>query len=340
MKTDTVLERLRHWKIKELQFDPFGFCNAKCWFCPVAYKPNPESGKKQMPVSVMEDIFNQIIEERRPDGIVAQTFNGCYTGHYNEILLYRYFPEFLETLRKHKLKTMVLTNGMNLIKSRVDLIDTYRDVVNGICINAPCFEKVLFKERTGFNPDKLDNLVENIRYAWDQLKWLGKSFSIQINGVERNSFYSKGGWLDDSRSPDIRTMTNTQELELQYQTAKSLFPEISIFKMPSLIDRAGHLQQLGIISNKDAIKQYLQKDKTEVVACSNGLQVGGRPFGWLHINANADTFLCCNDYDFDHVFGNLRENTLREVWLSEKHAQMIQNAFDTICRSCASSLWG
>jgi pyruvate formate-lyase activating enzyme-like uncharacterized protein len=48
------------YKIAMAQIDPNGLCNAGCWFCPVAYSPNPELGRKNMPIDVLENILKQL----------------------------------------------------------------------------------------------------------------------------------------------------------------------------------------------------------------------------------------------------------------------------------------
>ena len=48
--------------IKYINIDPNGICNAKCWFCPVAYVGNSKENKTNMSIETMENILNQINE--------------------------------------------------------------------------------------------------------------------------------------------------------------------------------------------------------------------------------------------------------------------------------------
>ena len=43
--------------IKVVQLDPNGLCNAKCWFCPVAYGGNPKIGQKNMDFDALKNII-------------------------------------------------------------------------------------------------------------------------------------------------------------------------------------------------------------------------------------------------------------------------------------------
>lgn len=339
----TIREQFDKFKIHQMQLDPFGVCNAKCWFCPVKYKGNPKEGREVMSVDLLEKIIKNIVDERdRDDGLVAKSFNGFYTAHYNEILLYKYFKEFLQICRKYKLHTMVLTNGVPMTPEKIDLMHEYNDVVNGVCLNIPSFSPDVWSKRAGINVNQYSKLINNVFYAIKKLDYMvkNKSLSIQMNGVNDMSFTERGGWLEKGSNfpEDINLNPINGELSEQYQIAKQMFPGVQIFTVPSLIDRAGLLAD--VISNKTAIENNLMQNKDKkVIGCGNGIEVGGRPVGWIHINAAGDAFLCCNDYDFDFKFGNFKTQELRDFWGKQEHIDKIQESYDSICRNCASAIF-
>jgi hypothetical protein len=90
---------------------------------------------------------------------------------------------------------MVLSNGATLTPEKVDLINKYKGVVNGICLNVPSFERELWSKRAGVNPKLFDKLISNIEYAIDNLPLMVqyKTMSIQINGANVYSFEEKSG---------------------------------------------------------------------------------------------------------------------------------------------------
>ena len=332
------------YKITNLQIDPYGVCNAKCWYCPVKYKGNPTEGKAVMSPELFEKIIKNLIDEReRPDGLVSKAFNGFYTAHYNEVLLYPHFEEILKICRKYKLVTMVLSNGIPLTPEKVDILKEYQDCLSGICLNTPAFDAETWSKRSGINIKQFDKLISNIKYAVEQLPEMvqRKAFSIQINGVHELSFGNKGGWLEKGEQfpSDIDLNVQSGELVQQEKKARELFPGVNIFTVPYLIDRAGLLDE--VITNGPAIQRNLMKNNEgkKVIGCGNGREVGGRPIGWVHVNANGDAFLCCNDYDFDFKFGNLQTQELRDFWGNEEHIQKIKQSYETICRSCASAVF-
>jgi len=104
-----VKDNLSKYKITDAQIDPFGFCNAKCWFCPVRYQKNPTHAAKHMPVDLLDKIFSELIKEKeKPNGVVEANFNHFYTAHYNEILLYKHLDEMLYLERHFSAVTITI----------------------------------------------------------------------------------------------------------------------------------------------------------------------------------------------------------------------------------------
>jgi hypothetical protein len=263
MTIEEIKADFSKYKISEMQLDPFGVCNAKCWFCPVKYKGNPASGKETMSPELMEKIFIDLIEERgKENGLVSKSFNGFYTAHYNEILLYKHFDKMLELCRKYKLCTLVLSNGTTLTPEKIDLIKSYPDVVNGLCLNIPAFEAETWSKRSGMNINVFPKLINNIKYAYENLTQMveSKNFSIQINGVNQNSLKSAGGWINKGESfpIDIDLDPLNGELETQFKIATNIFPKMNIYKYPHLIDRAGLLG--NVISIEEEIGHLIGVD--------------------------------------------------------------------------------
>lgn len=303
-------------QIRYAQIDPNGLCNAGCWFCPIAYFGNPKEAINQMTPDEFANIVDQI--QMNKGGIVSPQFNGMYTSHYNEALLYKHFEEMLQILRENKLGMVVLTNGTPLTHEKVDLINEYGDVVWGLCVNAPIWtDEELFSKRTGMKPNLFHKLYDNVKYAADNLK-NERLLSIQINGHNKES-----GALKGPKFPDI----TPDELDNQFNRAKELFPKVNVFKQPHLIDRA------GLIDEYISSSPFIKKDK-KVIGCQ-----GKRDTEWLHINANSELFLCCNDFHMEYKYGNLKDTPLIDLWMSKEHKELIHKAGQEICASCTSAIW-
>ncbi len=329
------------YQISCAQIDPNGLCNSGCWFCPVAYSPNPEFAKKDMPIDTLESLVRQLYEGKGT--FVSDNFDFIYTAHYNEVLLYKHFREMLDIFRKYGMRTIVLTNGIPLTNDRVDVIKEYLDVVYGICLNIPASDSATWAKLTG-KPEKMfDKVMANVTYAADQLAQMkkDKTLSIQVNGINSLSLTEYGGWITKlANSPEIDMDPQTGELARQVQGFNNTFPEMQVYAMPNLIDRAGHLDKHGVITNIDGIQKIAKRNSSRVIACGNAREVGGRPNGWLHVNANGDTFICCNDYDFESVFGNVNEKQIKDIWMSIEHKQMTVKSFNSMCTTCSAAIWG
>lgn len=321
----TVRERMKNKKIQKMQLDPFGFCNAKCWFCPVRYFPQPEEGSGSMPLDLLEKIFNDLSEEKKkPDGVVDPRFNFFTTAHYNEFLLYKHVKEVFDLARKHKFTTYVLSNGISLHKHNIDLIAEYPDVVIHVGLNIPGFEREVWAKRSGFAPEQFDRLMSNLEYASSKLAFLKDQFQIHLNGLNHDLF--KSGYVKKGPEFDSHEYDLSYEHIRQENMAKKLFPTINI-KSPFIFDRAGSI-------NNIIVNQLDTKGK-KVVGCSS---FGDRSKEWLHINSAGKVFLCCNDYNFDYVYGDLSKQSIREVWNSDKHIEIIERAYKEICVKCMSAV--
>ena len=319
--------------IKLIQLDPNGLCNAGCWFCPVSYTPNPEFAKKTMDIETVRSIIKQVKE-----GIgdfVDPSFGFVYTAHYNEVLLYRHFKEMLDILREYKLGTMVLTNGIPLTKDKTDLIKEYLDVVHAIHFNVPSSEPETWSKMVGLNVKIHDKVMSNIRYAIDSLPH--PMLSLQVNGVRNASLSSSGGMMTLlENAPDLNLDDESGDTATALKNMKALFPEMKIFENSSLVDRAGYLDKHGVMTNINAINRLVKKDNTKIIGCNN---MNSRTENWLHVNANGDVFICCNDYDFETVFGNVHNTSIRDIWYSSDRKEMINKSYNGLCTTCVHAIW-
>ena len=320
-------ETFKRHKIRNLQIDPYGICNAKCWFCPVKYKKVPDQSKQVMSPELLRKILNNMVEERqKEDGLVDKNFGVFYTSHYNEILLYPHFEELLKIAKELKLCFVILSNGIPLTPEKVDLIVKYKEVVNGICLNIPAFEPELWSKRSGINIKQYDKLISNINYAIDNLpsKVNSKVFTIIINGMNNNSM---NGIVAGADFPSDIDLDN--EVLKQTQLARQLFPKLPINVNTDLRDRGGSIDNVFVNKTKEG----------KVVGCHNDGKIGGRPVGWIHINASGNAFLCCNDYDMETTFGDFNTQELKDFWGTTEHQDKINNLQQTLCTKCSEAIY-
>lgn len=331
-----IRSRLKAYQIQRLAIDLFGFCNAKCWYCPVKYIPQPESGMKQMPIEDVEKIFRKLIIEREtPNGVVSPDFELFLTTHYSEVLLYKDFEKLLELAKHYGLKTFILSNGVNLTPDKLDIINKYTpSVIQEIALNIPAYENAeVWSKRSGFPAKRFDDMMANLENLHNHAvtRKLAGRVKLIVNGVNELSFKTgslKKGPKFDELGIDLDLQTG--EHQRQVDIATKLFPKFDVEKS-DLIDRTGLIAQY--ITEEDYMKDRM-KNRT-VVGCQNW---GDRNYEWLSINSSGDAILCCNDYNFDYIYGNILEQDLAEMWHSEKHVETIDRAYNNICTKCSASV--
>jgi hypothetical protein len=336
MFDEDILKKLKTNKITNLQIDPFGYCNAKCWFCPVAYRKMPARTAKHMSPDLFEKIIQNIVHEKEKlNGIVSTNFNHFYTAHYNEILLYKYLEEMLNTAQKYNLKTSILSNGTNFTEKKIEILKKYENTIAGIYLNIPAFEESLWKERSGIKNKSFEDLRKNIINLMKVFPEMVKEKKICV-GVNIPNEQSVDSLSLGKNAPSI-DISQYGESFNQIKMAKKMFDGLTVYSSPNLTDRSGFLSKEKIIDNNKLI-QINKYSKKEVKDCNLGED--GRLYGWVHVNSLGETFICCNDYDYEYVFGSLQNKELSEIWFSKEHIETIKRSLETMCKKCCNAVWG
>jgi MoaA/NifB/PqqE/SkfB family radical SAM enzyme len=311
--------------IYHINVDPNGLCNAKCWFCPVAYVGNSKENKTNMSIETMEDIFKQL-DAGRGDFVEDRIFNTPI--HFNEVLLYPYFEEMLELHRKYNIGIGIYSNGMNLTKEKTDLIKEYKDVVGQVMLNVPALNAKQWSEFTGFNIKMFPKLLENLKYAEQELIDLfpREHFCIMANGINENSLHQNGGSVTIlPNAPHYDLDNDVGTLAKIVEEMKELLPRMNIWGRNNLGDRTSILEKLNIISNQDAIKE---KNVGKVIGCAAGFDES------LYISATGNVYVCCIDFDYETVYANIKDKTIKEIWLGKERKEALKKAYNGLCTDC------
>jgi len=315
--------------IKHINIDPNGVCNAKCWFCPVAYLGNSKENRANMPIEMMENILKQI-DEGRGDFVDPNIEIKNNPIHYNEMLLYPHLKEMLDLHRKYNIRMYVYTNGLNLTPSKSDLIKQYPDVVTRILLNVPSIERYQWAKFTGFNEKLFDKIINNLNYANDELSKIfkGDKLMLMVNGVDESTKTENGGWLTVL---DKAPKYEQQEHQTIFQEIKNKFPNFDLVFRPNLSDRAGLLSELGVISNQETIEE---KHSGEVIGCG-----WSYPDEHLFISATGNVYLCCADFEYKSIYANIKDKTIKEIWESKERQEMIKKSYSSMCIKCSKAIW-
>lgn len=292
------------------QFDPNGKCNAKCWYCPVRYLGNPKEQSVSMPI---ED-FTKVIANIKGASGVTQHLRHLHTAHYNEILLYKHFDEMADVFRKYGLSTTLHSNGTTFTPVKTDIVVANTDVFQSIILNIPAFNREEWAYKSGMSASLHSLLLRNIDYLHSKKH---HNVSLQVNcATDMQGMLSKG------------ILTSIQSAQEIVDNFKDRYPNFSV-QIAGLDDRAGKLEKLDVISRNT-------KSTKRMVNCAHSYS---RMYGWIHVNALGDTYICCNDFEMKYSFGNLLTQSFEDVWFSEKHIDTIMYAqLEGICTTCRSRI--
>ena len=326
------------YKISGVQLDVNGLCNAGCWFCPISYAGNPLSARRDMTLDELESVFKQLSDGK--GDFVNPDLNLIYSAHYNEVLLYKDLRGMFDLYRKYGFKTNILSNGVALTNSRVDLMFEYKDILNGILLNIPTSDPDKWEKYVKMNKKLFPKVISNVQYL---IKKFGTNpegmfVHLMINGVNSESLTKNGGWLDLlENAPDIDLDNDLSNELIKFST---IFPGLDMRTYNHIYDRSGQLEKYGIMTQANAIEKNLKPMGSKVIGCNGGIEVRSRTNEWIHINANGDTFICCNDFDFDTIFGNVFNSSLREIWYSSSRQDAIADSYSKMCTKCSAAIWG
>lgn len=249
-----------------------------------------------MPLELVETLFSAVHEEQGK--LINQNEDLLiFTASYSEVLLYKHFEEMLELARKYKLKLLILSNGTPLTSEKMEILLKYPDVLNALVLNIPAFDSTTWCEYTGLPASQFDKLMKTLTVVEEKFSYLGKGLKFCINGIG-----------DDAHQKQI-------------ENAKTMFPKFDIL--------VNHVQNRGG-KLKDVIDGSVLVEG-KVVGCSDWVN---RIYESIHINALGEFFICCNDYDYEYVFGDIKTSTISEIWGSEEHIKTIRKAFNGMCRHC------
>lgn len=178
----SVEESLKTAKIRLIQIDFFGYCNAKCWFCPVRYQEFPKETLVHMPLQMVESIFAAINAEKGK--LISENHMPIFTANYSEVFLYKHFAEMMALARKHKIKLIISTNGTTLTPEKLAILADYPDVLATLAINIPAFDADTWSDYVSLPVEKFDTLVQRLGEISESLSYLGKNLRIMVNGID------------------------------------------------------------------------------------------------------------------------------------------------------------
>lgn len=302
-------------KIQIVTLDPNGLCNSKCWYCPVRYKGNPKEFIHQMPIEQVEKILINIRNSSCGGNVRDFTMS-----NFNEVFLYKDFKKLMILLEKYNFYVTIMSNATTLNEEIIDILYNSK-IIDYIDLNIPTLDKEEWKKKTELSDSIYEKLIENLNILHDKID---SKFRVHINmhNMEDNPYNSKfkNAILDDHYK--INEYFNNMRLK---------YPKFKITSITGLIDRCGILSDHSVYKDRNV---YDLHKNEKVIGCSFSIKKVSKLYNLISINSKGDLFLCCNDFDMKYIIGNVLEQSLDDIWYSDKHVDTMIEMFENYCHRC------
>lgn len=258
--------------------DPCGACNFKCGFCPC----NNSSYKKEERHKMMEmETFYKIIDSLAefPDQIKVINLYG-----FGEPLLHTNYIQMAKEIKKRKLcRDLRCTTNGSLLTQEMNrgLVDAGVDMVR---ISVEALKESDYREVCGVQID-FAKLVDNIKNLYHMSRGTNTKVSVKILNVALQ---------DDAAAENFYNLFEPISDYTYIQDTTQAWSEFDAY-IPEGNYEAGNI---GDMKDEDKI-------------CSFALTT-------MTIHSNGSVGVCPQDWKFATEYGNVKNNSLVELWNSEK----------------------
>jgi radical SAM protein with 4Fe4S-binding SPASM domain len=298
-----LARELEEWP-PALLLDVTNRCNAKCVWC-----PNPELtdlGAMKM------DLYRKIIDDYAVRGGVV------HFGTFGEPLMDKTFKEKIEYLQKFPTikRVEVLTNAFFMNEK---IIPTLLENSVAVDISLDELDKETFEDVKKMSYDVVRKNIIDLLKANDRL-----ACPVPVN----------------FRIKTLKTMAETLDHEFfktieAHQCTIALTPIDNniISNWAGRFDKDGFLKSYGMDSGKSVRFNHKRFNLTNTAPCT-------QLWKWMVVYWDGSVVLCCADMFSTAPVGNLREDSIRDVWggtvLTELRKKMIaRKRFEIpICQNC------
>ncbi|MCM1226220.1 MAG: radical SAM protein [Clostridium sp.] len=267
-----------------VNIDPCGACNFKCSFCPCN---NSDFMNEERHKMMSFELFKKIVGDMKE---FKQKIHVADLYAFGEPLLNKNFIEMIKYLKDNNVvgKIRTVTNGSLLSPELNDkLVDSGLDVLK---VSIEGIDNNDYKNLCGADVD-INTIVENIRDLYNKKTAKNKNMIIQIKAVN--------------------TMLNTADRKKAY---------FDMFKNCSdscIIENVKEIWSEFKVDNN--AKSSDKWDYERVVGSGN---LCSMPLYQMTIHSNGAVSGCCVDWKFAVVYGNVNEESLRDIWHSDKLRQL------------------
>lgn len=293
-----------------LQIQTVSTCNATCYFCPYL-----ESWHKDNPGVMSEQVYRDIIDQ-----VSCYKVTKFCPYLENEPLL---DPNIFNRIEYglSRLDYLILelsTNAAHLDNKKLeDVLRIFPKVNHELRISFHGVDKESFESIMGLD---FDRCLSNVLALIEALQNHNLKIKILGSGAPLLAESTAPKWFDEKKY-----MTFWDGIFLKQGFKKK--PAVSYFKYH---DRAGSIGRNEVNFSADFNRNL------DGFYCHRIDQ-------WLHFLYTGEVILCCMDYHKKTVFGDITQNTLAEIYKSDKYKEIASKAIgltcsadNFICKKCIS----
>ncbi|MCK9544197.1 MAG: radical SAM protein [Novosphingobium sp.] len=297
--------------IQEINLSLANICNAKCFFCP---RDQYEAKVKIMPILLIKKIIKDIeSEEFKGEG---HKILHCTIGENGEPTLNPNLIEILRLLRKVSPSIHLFTNFSNLTKDKSETI-IKEHLVDAISTNVDGLNAESYKQAKGLD---FENFKRNVLDFAELRKSLNDKSIVLFLHIISTENYNK------AVLKFFNTMPNKQILPLFAGEAESIKKYWQTIIEPS--------DAIGVEDNLMWAERKTSPKKQGDFSCTNINRIKTNVF----INPAGDWYICCFDAGNEIVLGNIKKQTISEIYKSKKRQDIIklleEKKFDEIGYPC------
>ncbi|HTY74888.1 MAG TPA: radical SAM protein [Candidatus Nanoarchaeia archaeon] len=286
------------------QIQTNNICNGSCLMCPISKEKNKKPGR--MSDELFEKIVSDIVKNRPTTDETR-----IWLFLQNEPLTDNSVFDKLKLIKKMsygKIPTGLVTNGTLLTKKRIEeLCESDVDEIF-FSIDAST-EETYNKIRRGLNYNQVLENIENLLDSNCKARIVVRFLRQKDNDFELNSF-------------------------------REFWAKKGVSVMTDIVNNRG-----GSLSNFEDIRlthenSSLRKNVTSIL----GLMLTGGCWDLatsFNVLYNGDVIICCNDYAKRIILGNVKNNSVKEIWNGKKYQAFRETVFSKDfekipeCKNCS-----
>lgn len=285
-----------------------GFCNLKCKFCPQGSGGEKSGLKKDMmSLDLLKKLVNDLTEFDKKPCVIRICGNG-------EPLLQKNFIESIKYISKKQVTERIelITNALMFTPEHSREAVKYLD---RIVVSIEGLNEQDYKNYAQVDIN-YEELIQKVQYLYECSR--GKCLihiKIHNNAVPTNQ----------SKDEFFKIFGNMCD-EISIENLVDLWPEVDF-------------KDLNIDKNKFRYAEY-KDDENGIMPWARNHKVCPQIFKSIMIYANGDTSPCCVDWQRIHMFGNIKDKSVKQIWNSERlkklqiqHLKILKNTFKP-CMNC------